>query len=402
MRINGKEKIIAGRISPSDALTIYYRKKADQTTQQNTPEMTQQITLSTPATGSKTQPLPVQAPTPLPSCPPSLTVEQLKDKYLDHKTRLWRGGEFAPRSLMSVKEVLPKFSAAYPKAITDLTAENFRDYRDSLTRRYKPNSINRHVTSIRAMFAWAYRNHIIPDLPKWGDGFEKPSAKHLRRYREKMRQANGEKMYEPAQIRRLLTLADPQLKAMILLGVNCAMGNTDIARLPITVIDLKNQVIDYPRPKTGELRVAPLWPETVTAIREAIATRPTPKDSRDDNLLFLTKTGLPLIREDAMKGENGTRIDYVSLWFRDLLAKADMTRAGVAFYALRHTFYSVASQTTDRDAVSRIAGHSLPGMAGTYNHGIDITRLKKVSNHVRQVIFGIEKPNGRVITVSSL
>lgn len=75
-------------------------------------------------------------------------------------------------------------------------------------------------------------------------------------------------MYEPSQVRTLLSLANPQVRAMILLGVNCAMGNTDLARLPISVIDLKNAMIDYPRPKTGELRKAPLWPETVAAINK--------------------------------------------------------------------------------------------------------------------------------------
>lgn len=164
MRIKGRESVIAGKIPPQDALAVFYQKMAAQTTQQDTPKTTQQtheFSLETPP-----------APAPLPVlAKPSLTVEQLKDMYLAHKTLEWRGGEFAPRSLMSIKEVLPKFAAACPKAVGDLAVKDFADYRAKLAAKYKPNSLNRHVINIRAMFAWAYRNHYIPDLPKWGDSF---------------------------------------------------------------------------------------------------------------------------------------------------------------------------------------------------------------------------------------
>src|SRR5205823_14551207 len=42
---------------------------------------------------------------------------------------------------------------------------------------------------------------------------------------------------------------------------------------------------------TGIPRRCPLWPETVQAIKEALARRPEPKDAADAELVFVTKYG---------------------------------------------------------------------------------------------------------------
>jgi hypothetical protein len=59
----------------------------------------------------------------------------------------------------------------------------------------------------------------------------------------------------------MLRKADIPLRAMIALGINGGMGNTDCARLPIQAVDLDRAVTESDRPKTGVERVVPLWPE---------------------------------------------------------------------------------------------------------------------------------------------
>ena len=49
----------------------------------------------------------------------------------------------------------------------------------------------------------------------------------------------------------LLDGAGVQLKAMMLLGINCGFGNADCASLPLSALNLETGWIDYPRPKTG-------------------------------------------------------------------------------------------------------------------------------------------------------
>ena len=55
--------------------------------------------------------------------------------------------------------------------------------------------------------------------------------------------------------------------------------------------DLDNGIIDFPRPKTGIPRRCPLWPETVEALREALALRPEPKRPENAGLVFVTQRG---------------------------------------------------------------------------------------------------------------
>lgn len=62
----------------------------------------------------------------------------------------------------------------------------------------------------------------------------------------------------------------------MLLAVNCGFGNSDCGTLPLSAIDLKGCWINCHRPKTGVNRRCPLWPETVTAIKAALASRPEP------------------------------------------------------------------------------------------------------------------------------
>jgi len=54
---------------------------------------------------------------------------------------------------------------------------------------------------------------------------------------------------------------------MILLGINCGLGNGDCGNLPLRALDLGHGWVDFPRPKTGIPRRGPLRPETVEAQR---------------------------------------------------------------------------------------------------------------------------------------
>jgi integrase len=84
---------------------------------------------------------------------------------------------------------------------------------------------------------------------------------------------------------------DPVMRAMVMLACNTGFGQSDIAGLPTSALDLDNGIVDYPRPKTGVQRRIPLWGETVDALRKAIAVRPEAADSEDADRVFLTCFG---------------------------------------------------------------------------------------------------------------
>ena len=107
------------------------------------------------------------------------------------------------------------------------------------------------------------------------------------------RAKRGPRIFEAAELKMTLDKAGTPMKAMILLGINTGLGNTDIATLPSKAVDLKHGWLDFPRGKTGIGRRCPLWPETIVAIREAIDVRPKPKRQEHAGLLFITKYGQP-------------------------------------------------------------------------------------------------------------
>jgi integrase len=221
-------------------------------------------------------------------------------------------------------------------------------------------------------------------------------------------------MLEAAEILALRDAANLQLRAMILLGANCGFGNADVANLPLRALDLKAGWVDYPRPKTGVSRRCPLWPETVEALKAAIAARPAPKDAADADLVFITKYGHRWVRTH---GEKHTPVDSVLLEFGKLLDRprcpacgalqakdaeecgkckwkpageqtwATLRREGIGFYALRHTFRTVADATKDFPAVRMVMGHADDSIDATYREGIDDSRLRAVADYVHGWLF---------------
>jgi len=58
------------------------------------------------------------------------------------------------------------------------------------------------------------------------------------------------------------------------------------------------------------------------------------------------------------------------------------------FYALRHTFETIGGEAKDQVAVDYIMGHARDDMASVYRERISDERLKAITDHVRQWLFG--------------
>jgi integrase len=189
-------------------------------------------------------------------------------------------------------------------------------------------------------------------------------------------------------LRRLLAEADVQTRAAILLGINCGFGNSDVASLPLSAVDLERGWIDFPRPKTGVHRRCPLWGETADALRAALEQRPKPKHETDAGLFFLARTGKPLMQrarsDDPRKFDQ--RVDLVGAAFLRLHKKLGLPRRG--FYPLRHTFRTKADRARDPQAIGVVMGHSDSSMAANYTHGIDDDRLHAVIEVVHLWLYG--------------
>ena len=226
---------------------------------------------------------------------------------------------------------------------------------------------------------------------RYGPTFKKPSRKVLRLHRAQA----GPKIIEAPELRTIIEAAPTPLRAMILLGVNCGFGNTDVASLPRHALDLKNGWVDFARGKTGIPRRCPLWPETIEAIRDALTHRPEPKDGKNRELVFITpRGGLWRVseRRDRPNGEfHLTTHDFIGKQFTAHIKALGVHKAGVGFYALRHVFRTVADGCLDQTATNHIMGHADESMAAAYRERIDDARLLAVVEHVRQWLFGTEE-----------
>jgi integrase len=181
--------------------------------------------------------------------------------------------------------------------------------------------------------------------------------------------------------------ADTLGRACILLGINCGFGQADCAELQTSALNLETGWIDFPRPKTGISRRCPLWPETVAAIRSAIAERPKAATSRDVGRVLLSEAGTMLVQRSA----KGFTVDLVAARFTGLIRKMGYYKKQIGFYTLRHTFETIAGDAKDQVAVDAIMGHVDHSMAGHYRERIEDARLRAVVDHVRAWLWPKEE-----------
>jgi integrase len=326
-----------------------------------------------------------------------LTIKDLVNRFLATKRHLVDTGELTARSFADYYRSCLMVADVFGKqrAVIDLAADDFERLRKHIAKgKTKANSavsIGNEIQRVRVLFKYAYDSALIDRPIRYGQTFKRPSKATIR----KARNAKGPRMFEAAELRILIAAAGVPLKAMILLGINGGMGNSDVATLPLTAVDLKRGWINYPRPKTGIGRRFPLWPETIKAIEAAIAERPAPRDDAAIDKVFVTKRRGSWAKSPRLSDGNevvANNDNPVCKECRKLLDKLGMHRPGLGFYAIRHTFETIAGGSKDQVAVDHIMGHADPSMAGEYRERIDDERLVDVVNHVRTWLASTDRP----------
>lgn len=301
-----------------------------------------------------------------------VTVRDLCNKFLNSKQALVDVGELSPRTWTDYKEATDLIVSNFGKSrlLSNVDVDDFAELRNKMAKNWGPHRLGKVIQCIRCVFKYGYDAGLLAVPVRYGPGFKRPSKKTLRLNKAK----KGVKLFTAKEVRTLLGKAGVQLKAMILLGVNAGFGNNDCAMLPLTALDLEAALVDYPRPKTGIPRRCPLWPETILALREWLAKRKEPKDQADAGLVFVTKYGHGWGKD--------TSDSPITKEMRKLLDTADINGSR-NFYALRHTFRTIADEVKDQPATDHIMGHECPHMSSVYRERISDERLKAVTDHVR-------------------
>lgn len=292
-----------------------------------------------------------------------MTLREGLERFLQAKEQLVAAGELTSRSFddyrTQCKSILRVIDGS--RGIATLLPTDFSRLRESF--RGNPTTINNYVVRSRVAFNWIASTQGITF--NYGQQFKKPSLKTLRKHRNQQ----PKKLFTPAEITMLVEAAAPQMKAMILLGVNCGFGNTDCGTINIDSLELDGGWHNHARPKTGVERRAHLWPETVAAIEEVVGTRTT-------GLAFRTKYGNPWSTD--------CKSSPISAEFRKTAKALGVKRT---FYDLRRTFQTIGDNSLDPVAVKSIMGHVDGSMSGVYRQAVPDLRLKAVSDVVHDWLY---------------
>jgi integrase len=306
--------------------------------------------------------------------PDALTVFTLCGRFLTTKKAMLDSGELSARTFADYTAACQRVIQAFGRTrlVSDLRPADFERLRVKMAKNWGPVRTKAEIVRARVIFNYAAKSGLIDRPLLLGEGFKVPSKKTLRLHRA----ASGPKLFEPVEIQAMIAAANPALKAMILLGVNCAFGNTDVGHLPLSALDLDAGWVSFPRKKTGIARRCPLWPETVQAVKAWLAVRPEPRGKADEELLFLTRFGRGWFWADATDNP-------VSKEMTTLLGRLGIGGRRRAFYALRHVFQTIGDECGDFLAVRSIMGHATDDIADVYRERISDERLRKVTEHVR-------------------
>jgi integrase len=314
--------------------------------------------------------------------PGAVTVKDVANAFLNAKSALVDSGELSPRTFTNYRTAAEMAVSVLGRgrAVANLRPADFAGLRVRMAERWGPAMLGVMIVIVRMAFRQAFDSDLIDRPVRFGPAFKGPSRKTMRLHRAQ----HGPRLLTADEIRRMTGAAGTPLRAMILLGINCGFGNADVGRLPVAALDLDGAWADYPRPKTGMPRRCPLWPETVQAIRAALAARPAPADPADAGLVFLTRFGSPWVRDESEQHR-----PVLSRETRTLLRRLQINgRHRLGFYTLRHTFRTVADGAKDQPAADYIMGHSAEHISSVYRERIDDSRLIAVSDHVRAWLYG--------------
>lgn len=203
-----------------------------------------------------------------------LQLRDLCNEFRTAKLRRFRAGRIARQTYENYVKTCDLLVAEFggDRVVGSLEPADFAALLETMGKRWGLVRLGNEVTRVKSVFRYGTEN--IKTMPRviFGSDFKMPSASEMRRHKAEA----GPKMLEAPQLRFLLNAADTRMRAMLLLGLNCGFNNKDCADLPLEAVDLDGGWVDFPRQKTGIERRCPLWPETVEALRAAIATRPTP------------------------------------------------------------------------------------------------------------------------------
>jgi integrase len=319
---------------------------------------------------------------------PRAETSELRDAlnlFLSSKDADREMGDISQRSYAEYERTCDKVADAIGKttSLAEIDETTLKRLRVALSRgerkkELSPTTLRNDLTRARMFFLF------VNETYKLAIPYRKPLRAPRRSEFRRLANERGPRMFSREEIQAIVEAAPDQLKAMILLGINCGFGNNDCGTLPIAKIDLEAGWHTYWRPKTHNERRCPLWPETIAAVRNVLEKRPKRIKPEAVGLVFVTRYG-------HSWADTGDLNNPVSYEFRKLLKDLGFYRRHVtSFYNLRRTFETIGQASGDQVAVNYVMGHipTANDMASIYRQRVFDQQLVKVTGFVRDWYLG--------------
>jgi integrase len=344
----------------------------------------------------------------VPSSKQEWTVGKLVAAFLVDRRTKSLAGELSVRTYGDYISELQKFADAVGVngKVTALAPIHFSAYLDHLHKRGLGRHARKRVIAyIRAALNFGFKNGYYPS-PNFGTAFTRPDASTAAIKRDRVKAGKAEysdRIITGDEVNKLIKLATPLHRGLILMAVNTGLGVADIARLRWRHVSMETGELNMARGKTGVDRKGYLWKRTRKALAKVSGlahNRAAIEREGDDALIFITRKGHPMYREVEKKDDAGRvkRVQVhnaISGTFGKLVDRAELK--GLTFYRLRHTFKTLGKRARDPDALNLMMGHKDGSIGGIYDHEeIDPARIRRVAMAVKRALW--PKPKNQAAT----
>lgn len=186
---------------------------------------------------------------------------------------------------------------------------------------------------------------------------------------EQRKAANGNAVFTTAELKELYTTANENQRLYMLLALNTASTQKELATLALDEIDLSAGVIDRIRHKTRSTAIRgrwQLWPETLELLKARIATTPRDPKVNPAGLAMLTDNDRPLVHDE-------TDTDTIASTWARLIRRTNKEEQKVrrlGFKTLRKTAADAILRISGSEAVQQLMlAHARRTMAARHYTG---------------------------------
>ena len=295
------------------------------------------------------------------------TVANVSEKFLQHVASRCNRHEVGAGYLEQLRCSLMDFARCVGadrqmSRVGELDLEDYkthtldRPHSSKTGRPIRPATAQGRLGGVRTMIRWAWRMHIIENLPRNLQDIAKvPNGGQPEVCVFTMDELSL--IWEFA-LGRIRNRTRTRTRCWIALTLNCGMGQQDISDLKVGEIDWTGGYIIRERSKTGVKTKHKLWQMTLDLLREHAPANAAPGDS-----VFKTEEGLPLVRRIIQNGKF-YHSDAVKNAFDRALRKAGLL-GHRGFYCLRKTGASLI-ESIDPMATEMYLSHVENGMKKHY------------------------------------